>query len=149
MKIKSLQRVFSRKFSQKVYHSETKIESGNVYYKSDNEEYKLVKEPLSSLLGILGCCETKSIQFFAKSNNIDIIDIKINLEGSFDYSNFLGKDTTIPNTYKTIKAYINIKSSEKDLKKLDMIVNKGLEKCPVASTLKLAGVDINHNINYI
>lgn len=150
MKIKLFNKFLTRSFTQKVYHANSKIEQNKIISQVENEEYKEIENPVASMLGLLSTCESKSIQYFAKKNNIEIKDIIINLEGTFDYSNFYDKDKSIPNTFKAIKADVTVKfSGDKKMEIVKSAVGTGIEKCPVASTLKLAGVVISHNVNYI
>ena len=44
---------------------------------------------------------------------------------------------------------IKIQSSEKDFKKLDQVLKKAIEKCPIINTLELAGIDVQKKIFYI
>jgi uncharacterized OsmC-like protein len=150
MKIKTFNKLITKSFSQKVYHANSKIIDNKVVSQVENEQYQEINNPVASMLGLLSSCETKSIQYFAKKNNIEIKDIIINLEGTFDYSNFYDKDNSIPNTYRDIKADVTIKySGEKNREKVESIIGFGIDKCPVASTLRLAGVAIRHNLKYI
>jgi len=147
--IGKFQKIFSRRFSQKVFQATAKKQIDKVVCKVEKEKEQEIENPVASILGLLSTCEIKSILFFAKKENIDIQDINISVIGNFDFSNFHGSDLSKPNTYQNINCDVLIKSTEKDMKKLKSIVDIGIEKCPVGNTLKLAGVSINHNVNYI
>ncbi len=115
--------------------------------KTPTESFE-IKAPMEHLLSSAGNCEIHSIQFFAKKNSVRIEKIEIDLKGEFDTDVFLG-DKEGRNTFTKIDVEFRIHSTEKDKVKLEEIVKKGIEKCPAMNTLKLAGIEINKNINYL
>lgn len=147
--MKTFYKSISRQFSKITFQSNAKTENSNVLCKIGHEDYIKISNPINALLGLFSTCETKTIMFFAQKNNINIKDIKVNVDGTFDFANFNGKDLTIPNTYQEINAEITIESNEKDKVKLESLVQTSIDKCPVGATLKLAGIPIKHKVNYV
>ena len=107
-----------------------------------------IKAPLQDLLAVLGTCEINSIKFHAKFDNVAIEKMQVDCNADYDLDVYLGK-TKAPNTYSFIDIQTIISSSEKDKSKLQATVEKGIETCPVLSTLKLAGIKINKSVKYI
>ena len=104
--------------------------------------------PLEYFLASSSACEISSINFTAKQNSVKIEKIEVNMKGQYDPDYFTGKKEG-NNTFDKIDIITNIFSSEKDRSKLDTVVNKGIQRCPMISTLNLAGVKMNKIINYL
>jgi uncharacterized OsmC-like protein len=115
---------------------------------TDSQGQIEIKAPLEQVLASAGTCEIHSIQFFAKKNQVPIEKIDIEVKGDFDMDVFLGEKNG-KNTFTNIDVALTIQSSEKDKKKLEETVNKGIEKCPVMNTLHLAGINIKKTVNYV
>jgi uncharacterized OsmC-like protein len=107
-----------------------------------------IKTPLDVLMGALSACEVHSILFQAKKDGVKIEKVEVDAKGQYDLDVYLEK-TKGKNTYTQIDVEARIKSSESDKKKLEEVVQKGEELCPVLSTLRLAGIKINSTIKYI
>jgi uncharacterized OsmC-like protein len=107
-----------------------------------------MKEPMEQVLANAGACEISTIQYYAKKNEVPIEKIEVDLRAEYDGDIFKDKKEG-RNTYSKVDVDIKIKSSEKDRKKLEQVINKAIEKCPVVNTLELAGIDVHKKINYL
>lgn len=107
-----------------------------------------IKNPLEMLLGVLGSCELHTLQFYARKQSVMMEKVEIKINAEYDPSFFLGiKEGR--NTYEFIDVELNVYSKEEDKKKLTEAVQAGLERCPVANTLKYAGIKFSEKVNYI
>lgn len=111
-------------------------------------EHLSCKSPMEGVLGMIGACEIGAIRYYANAHKVVIEKIDVECKGDYDMDLFLEKRND-KNTFDFIDIVTTIKSSEKDKKKLEEVVNKGIQQCPVLSTLALTGMKINKKINYI
>lgn len=90
--------------------------------------------PCEALLAALGACKCIVAGAFAKAHNIDIQDLKIEVEGDLDPDGFLGKNPQAKIGFTEIRTKVNIKSnsSDEDIKKFMAFVDN---TCPIADTL--------------
>ena len=107
-----------------------------------------IKAPPDALIGVLSACELHSIMHHVKANAVKVEKIEVNVDAEYDSNRYLEKAPG-PNTYSYINIEANIYSSEKDKAKLEKAVAKGIERCPILNTLKLAGVPIKEKVNYL
>ncbi len=113
------------------------------------------KTPLAALLGVLGACEVHTIQYYFKKHNIQADKISVDVKADFDVALFIGakeiNSSENRNTYSHVYIDINIKPSSEstDKDKVASVVNEAIGRCPVYSTLKLAGVPMDKTVNYI
>jgi uncharacterized OsmC-like protein len=137
-----------RSFAVKTFKIESRLDSARTISKLANGTEIEIQSPMEHLIASAGTCEIHTIAFFAKQSNIKIEDIKVNLKGEYDLDFFLGKKEG-NNTLSSLDVEINIKSSELDRKKLQETVEVAVKRCPLMSTIDLAGVKINKKINYL
>jgi uncharacterized OsmC-like protein len=147
---KNLIKFSKRTFAVKNLNSVFSYDKSNANAKTKigNESFE-VKQPLELVLGALSTCEVHSILAQAKQRQVDISKAEVECKGQYDTDTYTEKRKDVPNTYTSVNITAKIQSSEKDKKKLEEAVNKGVQMCPVLNTLKLAGVKINEKIEYI
>ena len=141
---------FSKKFftaNTKIFKASTVSEGNKTISKSPSGEFE-IKAPLDALLGCAGSCEAHMIQMMAKKQKVPIEKIEVDVKGEYDLDVIMGVKKG-PNTYTQIDVETRIFSSEQDKQKLEQTVKKGMEMCPVLSTLKLAGIKITEKINFL
>lgn len=90
--------------------------------------------PCEALLSSLGACKCVVAGSFAKAHNIDIQDLKIEVEGDLDPDGFMGKNPKAKVGFTEIRTKVNIKSSssEEEIKNFIDFIDK---TCPIADTL--------------
>lgn len=90
--------------------------------------------PCEALLAALGACKCIVAGAFAKAHDIDIQDLRIEVEGDLDPDGFLGKNPDAKIGFTEIRTKINIKSnsSEEEIKKFVKFIDN---TCPIADTL--------------
>lgn len=90
--------------------------------------------PCEALLSALGACKCIVAGAFAKAHNINLQDLKIEVEGDLDPDGFLGKNPSAKIGFSEIrtKIYIKSDSQEEDIKKFVEFIDK---TCPIADTL--------------
>ena len=139
---------FKKNFSVKKFVSSSFTDGDIVTSKVGANDTLVIKAPLQDLLGVLGTCEINSIKFHAKNNNVVIQKMEVDCKAEYDLNVYLGTSKN-PNTYSFIDIETRVLSIEKDRSKLEATVEKGIETCPVLSTLKLAGIKINKSVKYL
>ena len=107
-----------------------------------------IKNPLEMLLGVLGSCELHTLQFHAGKRKVPLDKVELKINAEYDSSYFLGIKEG-KNTYNFIEVEVNVYSKEADKTKLAEVVQAGLERCPVANTLKYAGIKFTEKVNYL
>ena len=127
--------------------SQTILENG-IHLSTLGNEKVDIKSPLDSIMAVAGTCEIHTIQYYAKVNNVNIPKIDIDVKGDYDMDIFMDKKQG-SNTFSNIDINVKVYSSETDKNKLKQVVEKGMSKCPVVSTLKLAGAKITENVEYL
>lgn len=90
--------------------------------------------PVEALLSALGACKCIVASCFAKSHNVNLKDIKIEMEGDLDTDGFLGKNPDAKIGFSAIrtKMYIKSDSKKEDIQKFTKFID---ENCPVMDTL--------------
>lgn len=90
--------------------------------------------PVEALLAALGACKCIVAKSFAKSQKINLIDIKIEVEGELDTDGFIGKNKSAKIGFSKItsKFYIN---ADNNLEEINGFVNFIEKTCPVLDTL--------------
>ena len=107
-----------------------------------------IKKPMEMMMAVAGTCEINSIRYFAEIDDVKIKKIDVEVRGEYEMDLLIGKKEG-PNTYTSINVDTKIYSEEEDKNKLAQVVQKGIDNCPVLSTLKLSGIKININTHYI
>jgi uncharacterized OsmC-like protein len=128
-------------FSLKKFKTTTDLEGRDLMSSWDDNKVKL-NEPLNVILAALGGCTIHSISAQAKSDNIKIEDIKVEVEGNYDTDYFKRKKEG-RNTYENIDVNVSIKVSESDKSRIYKTLEGAEVRCPILQTLKLAGIKIN------
>lgn len=135
-----------RTFAVKLFKTHNVFENGKTTSTLSDQSLQ-INHPIEGLLACAGTCEIGSIGYFAKLNKVPIDKIEVDVNAEYDMEHFAKKKSE-PNTYKSINLEVKIFSSEQDKKKLEETVKKGMETCPVLSTIRLAGVPIKENVTY-
>lgn len=147
-KVFSFIKNFSIKISNiRTFKVSTYTEDSKCLAKVSSGTYEM-KEPLEMVLANAGACEISTIKYYAKKNKVPIEKIEVDLRAEYDGDIFKDKKEGI-NTFSKVDVEIKIQSSEKDFKKLDQVIKKAIEKCPIINTLELAGIDVQKNILYL
>ncbi|MBX6963088.1 OsmC family protein [Alcaligenes faecalis] len=103
--------------------------------------------PLEALLSAIGACKCIAAKSFAKSQKIDLIDIKIELDGEIDTDGFYGinKEAKMGFHKITSKYYIQANNSDKEIKEFVNFVER---TCPVLDTI-INAPELSNEINII
>lgn len=90
--------------------------------------------PLETLLSAIGACKCVVAKGFAKSQKINLIDIKIKMEGELDTDGFSGKNKAAKIGFSKItsKFYINANNTQEEIHNFIDFIEK---TCPVLDTL--------------
>ncbi|WP_282201373.1 OsmC family protein [Collibacillus ludicampi] len=100
-------------------------------------------DPLSLVLSALAGCENIVANLVAKEINFDLQGIEFDIRGEFDPRGLMGDPNVRPYFEKvTIHAKVKTSESEDRLKELQEITDS---RCPVYTTLKAAGVELESN----
>ena len=135
-------------FAKKITSSSINEGDKSTEIKMSNGDMMKVEHSFEDAIGLVGSCEISSIKYMAKTAGVPIEKIQVECSAEYDMDRYLGKSTQ-PNTFSFIDVETTITSSEKDKKKLEEAVEKGIKQCPMLSTLTLAGIKINKKTNYI
>ncbi len=97
--------------------------------------------PLQSLLGTLAGCEEVIATVVAKEKKFDFNGINFDVEGTLDIRGLMGNSSVQP-YFHTVKIRAKVKTNENDdrIKELKEAVDS---RCPVYTTLKAAGINID------
>lgn len=100
--------------------------------------------PVEMLLCALGACQCITARFFARSQQIDLQDFRVELEGDLDPAGFLRGTQGVHPGFQQIRTtiYIKAKAPEDQINQFVEFVKK---RCPVGDTL-LQGVPIVENV---
>jgi putative redox protein len=100
-------------------------------------------DPLSLLLSALAGCENIMANIVAKEINFDLQGIEFDIRGEFDPRGLMGDPNVRPYFEKvTVHAKVKTSESEDRIKELQEITDS---RCPVYTTLKAAGVELEVN----
>lgn len=90
--------------------------------------------PLEALLSAIGACKCIAAKSFAKSQNIDLIDIKIEMDGEIDTDGFYGinKEAKMGFHKITSKYYVQANNSDEEIEEFVNFVER---TCPVLDTI--------------
>ncbi|GEK92207.1 OsmC family protein [Alkalibacterium kapii] len=90
--------------------------------------------PMEALLSALGACKCIVAQAYAKMHKINLKSIRIDFEGEFDPSGYLGKDPNAKIGYSKIIEHFHIEAdnTEEEINKFIEFVSN---TCPVNDTL--------------
>lgn len=91
--------------------------------------------PVEYLLAGLGGCINVLVVTFAKQFDVEINDVKVNVEGDLDPDGFLGKNPNVRPGYEEIRYEIVIDSSS-DEAKVQALLDHVQKVCPVKDTLQ-------------
>ncbi|GIM45833.1 hypothetical protein DNHGIG_13820 [Collibacillus ludicampi] len=98
---------------------------------------------MSLVLSALAGCENIVANLVAKEINFDLQGIEFDIRGEFDPRGLMGDPNVRPYFEKvTIHAKVKTSESEDRLKELQEITDS---RCPVYTTLKAAGVELESN----
>jgi len=136
-----------RTFALKTFNASVTMENNHSMAKLSDVSLD-IKQPLEMMMGVLGSCEIHTIQFHAGKNKINLDKVEIKIKAEYDVDYFLGIKQG-RNTYSYIDIEVDVHSKENDKKKLGEIIEKAMQTCPVASTIRLAGIKMNEKINYL
>lgn len=104
---------------------------------------------------MLGCMDDSkiiAIQNQAAKHNVKIDKIVMESRAIYNRDFILGlkeETETEKNTYREVKTFTKIYSSETDKEKLREIVLKGIDCSPIANTLRLAGVKLKSKLELL
>ncbi len=107
-----------------------------------------VKRPLEMLLGVLGACLMHTLKYNSEQDKITFDKAEAKIHAEYDNEIFLEKKAG-KNTYSFINVDIYVHTKESDKDKAIETVKKTFNICPVASTLRLAGIKMNENIKFL
>jgi uncharacterized OsmC-like protein len=100
--------------------------------------------PVEMLLCSLGACQCITARFFARSQQIDLQDFRVELEGDIDPAGFLKGAQGVRPGFQQIRGTIYIKANAPQ-DKIDKFVEFVKTRCPVGDTL-ISGVAIIENV---
>lgn len=94
----------------------------------------IAMNPVEALLGALGACKCIVARAFAKAHKIDLIDLRIELEGDLDPDGFLGANPEAKIGFSNIRSkyYFKSNSSEEDIAKFVDFIEV---TCPVCDSM--------------
>jgi len=107
-----------------------------------------VKRPLEMLLGVLGTCLMHTLKYNSEQDNILFQKSEAKIHAEYDNEILTGKKSG-KNTYSFINVDIYVHTKESDKSKARETAKKTFNMCPVASTLRLAGIKINENKKFL
>jgi len=90
--------------------------------------------PVEALLGGLGACKSISARTHAKSQDIHLNHIKIELEGDLDTDGFLDKNPDAKVGFRTIKTTYHVDAENTD-QEIEEFVQFVEAHCPVLDTI--------------
>ncbi len=100
-------------------------------------------DPLSTLLFALAGCENVIANFVAKELEFDLQGITFKVNGELDTRGLMGDPNVRPYFEKvTIHADVETSESQERIEQLKEITD---QRCPVFTTLKAAGVELETN----
>lgn len=99
--------------------------------------------PVEMLLCSLGACQCITARFFARSQQIDLQDFRVELEGDLDPAGFIKGTQGVHPGFQQIRTTIYIKAKAPE-EKINQFVEFVKKRCPVGDTL-LQGVPIVEN----
>jgi uncharacterized OsmC-like protein len=99
--------------------------------------------PVEMLLCSLGACQCITARFFARSQQIDLQDFRVELEGDLDPAGFIKGTQDVHPGFRQIRTTIYIKAKAPE-EKINQFVEFVKKRCPVGDTL-LQGVPIVEN----
>lgn len=90
--------------------------------------------PLEALLSAIGACKCIAAKSFAKSQKIDLIDIKIEMDGEIDTDGFYGinKEAKMGFHKITCKYYIQANNNDEEIEEFVNFIER---TCPVLDTI--------------
>ncbi|MBD2784602.1 OsmC family protein [Xenorhabdus sp. DI] len=90
--------------------------------------------PVEALLSAFGACQSMVAKFFASAHKINLIDIKIDLEGELDLDGIKGinKNAKIGFSKITSKFYIKADNTEQEIRDFIAFVERN---CPIRDTI--------------
>ncbi len=91
--------------------------------------------PIEALLNSLGACKMIVAKSFARLHKIDLIDIRIELQGELDPDGFMGKNPNakIGLSKITSNFFIKANNTDEEIEKFVEFINR---TCPVADTIE-------------
>ncbi|MGO3870001.1 MAG: OsmC family protein [Alcaligenes sp.] len=103
--------------------------------------------PLEALLSAIGACKCIAAKAFAKSQKIDLIDIKVKMDGEIDTDGFYGinKEAKMGFHKITSQYYIQANNSDEEIKEFVSFVER---TCPVLDTI-INTPELSNEINII
>ncbi|PRO66029.1 OsmC family protein [Alkalicoccus urumqiensis] len=98
-------------------------------------------DPLSTLLGALAGCENVVANMAAKEMEFDLQKIEFEVDGELDPRGLMGTADVRP-YFNTVSVRAVVHTSESD-ERIQELKEKTDARCPVFTSLKVAGVDMN------
>lgn len=93
--------------------------------------------PVEALLSSLGACKVVVARSFAEMHNINLKDIRLEIEGILDPDGFMGKNKAAKIGFSEIvsKFYIEADNTDEEISDFIAFIDR---TCPVADTIKNA-----------
>lgn len=89
--------------------------------------------PVEALLGSLGACQAIVARVYAQKFNVELDDLRVEIEGDIDLDGFFGKAPVRPG-YSEIRYDFIIKSTSPQAN-IDQLIDHLQQHCPVGDTL--------------
>jgi putative redox protein len=97
-------------------------------------------DPLSALLSSLAGCENVIANFVAKEIEFDLQGIEFDITGILDTRGLMG-DPEVKPYFEKVRVEAKVKTSESQ-ERVDQLQKLTDERCPVFTTLKAAGIEL-------
>ncbi|SFC01978.1 Uncharacterized OsmC-related protein [Alkalibacterium subtropicum] len=91
--------------------------------------------PMEALLSALGGCKCIVAQAYARAHEINLKSIRIDFEGEFDPSGYLGKDPNAKIGYSKIIEHFHIEA-DNTIEEINDFITFVSKMCPVHDTLR-------------
>jgi putative redox protein len=99
--------------------------------------------PLSTLLSSLAGCENVIANMVAKEIGFDLQGIEFNVKGTLDPRGMMG-DPNVKPYFENVVINAEVKTDESE-KRVKELQEKTDQRCPVFTTLKAAGIELEPN----
>ncbi len=101
------------------------------------------QDPLSNLLASLAGCENVIANMVAKEMEFDLKSIEFDVNGELDPRGLMGQADVRP-YFEKVSVHAKVTTSESQ-DRIDELKEKTDARCPVYTTLKAAGVELEAN----
>lgn len=140
----AVRRYFS---SIKTFKSTTVNESGKEVTSIPSQGNLEIKLPLEAFVGSISACEVHAILMIAKAQKVTIDKIEIDVKADFDMDVLMGKKEG-RNTYTGLELEARVWSKD-DKAKVQAVVEKGENVCPLLNTIRLANIPVKQTIKLL